>query len=100
MRLKKLEILGFKTFRDKVALEFPPGISGVVGPNGCGKSNVVDALRWAMGEQRLKALRGKKMDDIIFNGAEGAPPVGLAEVTITLVSDGKPSPAPMPAAAR
>lgn len=92
MRLKRLEINGFKTFRDKVILEFPPGISVVVGPNGCGKSNVVDALRWAMGEQRVKALRGKKMEDIVFNGAEGAPPVGLAEVTITLVSDSKPFP--------
>jgi chromosome segregation protein len=92
MRLKKLEISGFKTFRDKVVLEFSHGISAVVGPNGCGKSNIVDALRWAMGEQRVKILRAKRMDDIVFNGAEGAPPVGMAEVTITLVSDDKPFP--------
>lgn len=84
--------MGFKTFRDKVILEFPAGISAVVGPNGCGKSNVVDALRWAMGEQRVKVLRGKRMDDIVFNGAEGAPPVGMAEVTITLTCDEKPFP--------
>ena len=82
-----MEISGFKTFRDKVVLEFSRGISAVVGPNGCGKSNVIDALRWVMGEQRVKALRGKRMEDVVFNGAEGAPPVGMAEVTITLVSD-------------
>src|SRR3990170_22500 len=90
MRLKSLEISGFKTFRDKVVLEFSPGISGVVGPNGCGKSNIVDALRWVMGEQRIKTLRGKKMDDVIFNGAENSPPLGMAEVTMTMLSDGKP----------
>ncbi|MDO8722285.1 MAG: chromosome segregation protein SMC [Syntrophales bacterium] len=90
MRLKSLEISGFKTFRDKVVLEFSPGISGVVGPNGCGKSNIVDALRWVMGEQRVKTLRGKKMDDVIFNGAENSPPLGMAEVTMTMLNDGKP----------
>ncbi|HLE18919.1 MAG TPA: AAA family ATPase, partial [Syntrophales bacterium] len=90
MRLKRLEISGFKTFRDKVVLEFSPGISGVVGPNGCGKSNIVDALRWVMGEQRIKTLRGKKMDDVIFNGAENSPPLGMAEVTMTMLNDGKP----------
>ncbi len=90
MRLKSLEISGFKTFREKVVLEFSPGISSVIGPNGCGKSNIVDAIRWVMGEQRVKALRGKKMDDVIFSGSETAPPVGLAEVTMTMVSDGQP----------
>ncbi len=90
MRLKRLEISGFKTFRDKAILDFSPGISGVVGPNGCGKSNIVDAIRWVMGEQRVKMLRGKRMDDVVFNGAEGAPPVGLAEVTVTLDCNGKP----------
>lgn len=90
MRLKKIEISGFKTFCEKVILEFSPGISGVIGPNGCGKSNIVDAIRWVMGEQRIKALRGKKMDDVIFSGAENAAPVGMAEVTMTMVSDGQP----------
>ena len=59
MKLKRLEILGFKSFADKIVLDLTPGISAIVGPNGCGKSNIVDALRWVMGEQRLKALRGK-----------------------------------------
>lgn len=90
MRLKHLEISGFKTFREKVVLEFSPGISGVIGPNGCGKSNIVDAIRWVMGEQRVKSLRGKKMDDVIFSGSETAAPVGMAEVTMTMVSDGQP----------
>jgi len=71
-------------------LEFSDGISGIIGPNGCGKSNIVDAIRWVMGEQRIKALRGKKMDDVIFSGAENTAPVGMAEVTMTMVSDGQP----------
>jgi len=84
MKLKKLEILGFKSFRDRTVLEFPEGVSGVVGPNGCGKSNVVDAIRWVLGEMRVTMLRGKKMEDVIFNGSEDAPPVGMAEVTMVL----------------
>ncbi len=84
MKLKRLEISGFKSFRDKVVIDFSRGINAVVGPNGCGKSNVVDAIRWVMGEQRVKALRGKKMDDVIFNGSEDAAPVSMAEVVMTL----------------
>ena len=84
MRLKKLEILGFKSFRDKIILDFSDGITGVVGPNGCGKSNIVDAIRWVMGEQRVKTLRGKKMDDVIFHGSEDSAPVGMAEVSMIL----------------
>ncbi len=87
MRLKKLEITGFKSFLEKVVVDFSPGISGIVGPNGCGKSNIADAIRWVMGEQRVKTLRGKKMDDIIFNGSEEASPVGMAEVSMTLSAD-------------
>ena len=88
MKLKKLEIAGFKSFRDRVILDFGEGISAVVGPNGCGKSNIIDSIRWVMGEQRVKALRGKKMDDVIFNGSVEASPVGMAEVTMILTSDG------------
>lgn len=87
MRLKKLEIAGFKSFREKVVVDFSPGISGIVGPNGCGKSNIADAIRWVMGEQRVKTLRGKKMDDVIFNGSEEAAPVGMAEVSMILTAD-------------
>lgn len=86
MRLKKLEIAGFKSFRERVVLDFSPGIGGIVGPNGCGKSNIADAIRWVMGEQRVKTLRGKKMDDVIFNGSEEAAPVGLAEVSMTMAA--------------
>ena len=92
MRLKKLEITGFKSFREKVVVDFSPGISGIVGPNGCGKSNIADAIRWVMGEQRVKTLRGKKMDDVIFNGSEEAAPVGMAEVSMILTADGQQFP--------
>jgi len=89
MNLKRLEISGFKSFRDKVVLDFSQGVTAVVGPNGCGKSNVVDAIRWVMGEQRVKALRGKKMDDVVFNGSQDASPVSMAEVTMTLAANGQ-----------
>lgn len=82
MRLKKLEITGFKSFLEKAKIIFPPGISAVVGPNGCGKSNIVDALRWVMGEQSIKQLRGKAKEDIIFAGAAGKQKVNLAEVSL------------------
>lgn len=82
--LKRLEILGFKSFADKIQLEFMPGITAVVGPNGSGKSNISDALRWVLGEQSIKNLRGSKMDDVIFAGSEMRKPLGLAEVTIVL----------------
>ncbi|MBN2256089.1 MAG: chromosome segregation protein SMC, partial [Deltaproteobacteria bacterium] len=92
MRLKKLEISGFKSFKDKTQFHFSNGISAIVGPNGCGKSNVVDAIRWVMGEQRVKSLRGKKMDDVIFNGSDEAAPLGMAEVTIILEKNGRQFP--------
>ncbi|HEX3043174.1 MAG TPA: chromosome segregation protein SMC [Bacillota bacterium] len=84
MYLKRLEILGFKSFADKIRLDFLPGVTGVVGPNGSGKSNISDALRWVLGEQSVKNLRGLKMDDVIFAGTQARKPLGLAEVTIVL----------------
>ncbi len=92
MKLKKLEITGFKSFYDRAGIDFPGGISAVVGPNGCGKSNIIDALRWVMGEQSVKQLRGKKMEDIIFSGANGKPPMNMAEVSLTLENDNGDSP--------
>jgi len=94
MKLKRLEIIGFKSFRDRTVIDFSAGISGIVGPNGCGKSNIVDAIRWVMGEHRVSLLRGKKMDDVIFNGSEEAQPVSMAEVTLVMESGGYPFPAP------
>jgi chromosome segregation protein len=92
MKLKKLEVYGFKSFLDKASIEFPTGVCAVVGPNGCGKSNVFDALRWVMGEQSVKQLRGKSMEDIIFSGASGNLPLNMAEVSLTLSNDGSAMP--------
>ncbi|HIQ22671.1 MAG TPA: chromosome segregation protein SMC, partial [Planctomycetes bacterium] len=82
--LKALELIGFKSFADKTRFEFPPGITAVVGPNGSGKSNIVDAIKWVLGEQRVKSLRGKEMADVIFNGSGTRRPLNTAEITITL----------------
>lgn len=82
MRIKTLSIHGFKSFIDKVNLNFSTGVSGIVGPNGCGKSNIVDAIRWVIGEQNPRHLRGKLMEDIIFNGSESRKPLGMAEVSL------------------
>lgn len=93
MRIKKLELIGFKSFKDRTVIHFDHGITGVVGPNGCGKSNIVDALVWVMGEMSAKHLRGSNMSDVIFAGAEGYAPMGMAEVSLTLENDGGPFPA-------
>jgi len=87
-KLKRVEILGFKSFYEKVDLAFPGAVTAVVGPNGCGKSNICDAVAWALGEQSAKVLRGERMDDVIFNGSARRRPLGMAEVTLTLSSLG------------
>ncbi|EIT85056.1 RecF/RecN/SMC N domain, putative [Fictibacillus macauensis ZFHKF-1] len=84
MFLKRLDVAGFKSFADAIGIEFVPGVTAVVGPNGSGKSNIADAVRWVLGEQSAKSLRGAKMEDIIFSGSEGRKPLNVAEVTLTL----------------
>ncbi len=83
MQLNKLEVKGFKSFGDKITINFNEGVTAIVGPNGCGKSNVVDAIRWVLGEQSTKALRSEKMENIIFNGTKTRKPANLAEVSLT-----------------
>ncbi len=83
MQLSKLEIKGFKSFGDKVTINFDDGITGIVGPNGCGKSNIVDSIRWVLGEQSSKTLRSEKMENVIFNGTKKRKPTQMAEVSLT-----------------
>jgi len=87
MRLSSLEIKGFKSFGDRVIIHFDKGVTSVVGPNGSGKSNVVDAMRWVLGEQKMRMLRSEKMENIIFNGTKTRKPANLAEVSLTFVND-------------
>ena len=84
MQLAKLEIKGFKSFADKIVINFDEGITGIVGPNGCGKSNVVDSIRWVLGEQKTSALRSEKMENVIFNGTSQRGAQQMAEVSLTI----------------
>ncbi|VAV82474.1 Chromosome partition protein smc [hydrothermal vent metagenome] len=93
MKIKKLTIHGFKSFADRTHFTFPTGTSAIVGPNGCGKSNIVDAIRWVLGEQNARHLRGKLMEDLVFVGSDSRKPVGMAEVTLTLSNESGKAPA-------
>jgi chromosome segregation protein len=92
MRIKKLEVIGFKSFADREVIHVDEQVTGVIGPNGCGKSNIVDAIRWSLGEQRAKHLRGSGMQDVIFAGSATRGPGGMAEVTLTFENDGSAPP--------
>lgn len=87
MHLSKLEIFGFKSFANKTVVNFTKGITGIVGPNGCGKTNIVDAIRWCLGEQKSSTLRSDKMENVIFNGTRNKKPMGMSEVSLTIVND-------------
>src|SRR5882724_13538125 len=87
MRIKQIEMNGFKSFMERTVLELPAGVTAIVGPNGCGKSNIVDAIRWVLGEQSPKHLRGEAMEDVIFTGNGESGPLGMAEVTLLLERD-------------
>ena len=88
MKIRRIEICGFKSFVDKTTIAFPDPVTSIVGPNGCGKSNIVDAIRWVMGEQSAKHLRGRAMEDVIFSGSESRGPAGFAEVSLTFDAQG------------
>ena len=84
MHVSRLKLAGFKSFAEPVEVRIDPGLTGVVGPNGCGKSNIVDAIRWVMGESSARGLRGGEMEDVIFAGSDARPPFDFAEVALVL----------------
>src|SRR3990167_7771932 len=92
MKLTRLRLIGFKSFVEPTDFQIEPGLTGIVGPNGCGKSNLVEALRWVMGEASAKRLRGGEMDDVIFGGSGGRPARNLAEVALTVDNSGRDAP--------
>jgi chromosome segregation protein len=94
VRLRQIELHGFKSFADHVELDFEPGVTAIVGPNGCGKSNVSDAVRWVLGEQRARLLRGAKMEEVIFQGSSARRPVNIAEVSLHFENDDGTLPVP------
>ncbi|MDR3192443.1 MAG: AAA family ATPase, partial [Treponema sp.] len=96
MFLKNLDMFGFKSFADRTKVEFADGITALLGPNGCGKSNVVDAVKWVLGEQASRAMRAEKMEDVIFNGTENRKALNVAEVTLTLANEAGLLPIDMP----
>src|SRR5205085_8536672 len=94
LKLRRIELIGFKSFSDRGEITVhDSGVTAIVGPNGCGKSNVSDAIAWVLGEQSAKSLRGEKMEDVIFNGSRNRAPMGMAEVTITLTDTNPSQPA-------
>ena len=94
MKFKKLEIAGFKSFFDKTTFFIEDGLTGLVGPNGCGKSNIVESLRWCMGETSAKSMRGSGMEDVIFSGTSNRPAKNISEVSLILENDNKNIPGP------
>ena len=87
MKFKKIQLNGFKSFAEKTDLSIENGLTGIVGPNGCGKSNIVESLRWCMGETSAKSMRGSGMEDVIFSGTSNKPSKNIAEVTLNLIND-------------
>ena len=95
MKLSKLNVYGFKSFADKLELTIGDGLTAVVGPNGCGKTNIVDAIKWVMGEQRPTSIRGRTREDVIFNGSAGRKPLGFAEGSLTIENTDNVLPVPL-----